>query len=1098
MVLPFFSPFGEMMTASSRKFQVTLNTSRSRSIWKNSCELALKGPGGVEAVFTEFKYRDDKDGTCIVPGKIVGGTRKAGAIEQIDLLIYDIDGGQPLDDIMEKVYAMDVYAIVHSSYNNYTSKTEISTNAFDGWAKRNNEKSLPTLESMLKYLHQHGKQHLTNVQFDISDRSKHFGRNPDGPVFIVHHDPLAKYRVIFPLKESIVLSDFSLNGRKQLESYEAVYRGVGQTVGLKFDEACKDPSRLFYTPAHPTNSPYEPYFYIFHADEDDPPLLDWKAQPRAVVESKQTKTTANGDEVRITNQDYIVKDKNGTPIDLRILARNAELDIEDALRNALPPDMIRKDRANGGFTLQCPFEDEHSTFGGDGFFASNGDEKFPWTMSCSHQSCKTAKRGRIDFLSEYIRQGYVTANDLGIVVEEKEAPITRDDVALALNVDPTTLPDFSAINKKDEELDLDAFEDKPDDGDERLSAEEVYESSLQNLTSARSLAEFHASLGRMRFKKCEIDPLDVANAVARSPLSGRLCRKGLGQLCTVIGVESSGAFTALRRAREQVKPLSNEVEQMYFERLTGMELESRIRDLADFYGCTPTELKSEYTKFYSTLIGQEYGEMIRAHFPSLNKRFAKLRQGSSVVFLDMEESRKKLSVEPYKKSDLFTWLQNKNVDVPTKKGSKKQYVATAWMDNSTEIQEYTSVTFDPVAERAAKDPSAFNLWDHSAPNGGFAIAPVEGDCSLILDHIKNVWCARDEAVYNWVITWFADIIQNPGRKPHTSLVLLGGQGTGKSCIFEGCFAPILDKMYGVSGDREDLVGRWGGHLFAKLLFLAEEVLFSGDKRSMHKLKDLISRDTVGIERKGIDKITVPSFTRFVFTGNEMHALHLDKDDRRFCVLRTLSDRQQDQSYFKPLLAYIKEGGGPAHLLHYLMNWNPETVGLNWQSLNTPPVTDAKAEQIEMSRDPGDQFFVDLIRYGRIAGVPPGVFTQGKITWPLDYPASDLGEDSQFIISTTRFNQCFDEFLLYRSPHTARYDRNHFPSLFSVYIGKGKTMRQASIVKRVGGRATRCIVLPPRREMLDYALEKRLISRDDYNMALQDTDSHLYPDASDVL
>ena len=90
---------------------------------------------------------------------------------------------------------------------------------------------------------------------------------------------------------------------------------------------------------------------------------------------------------------------------------DAAFDIEGFIEQHLN-DEIYTGRNKGGWTIRCPFEDEHSQPGGGGTFAVNADGDFPWNIYCSHASCQDAGRKRLDFLAEWIRQELITVEDV--------------------------------------------------------------------------------------------------------------------------------------------------------------------------------------------------------------------------------------------------------------------------------------------------------------------------------------------------------------------------------------------------------------------------------------------------------------------------------------------------------------------------------------------------------------------------------------------------------------------------------------------------------------------------------------------------------------
>lgn len=51
-----------------------------------------------------------------------------------------------------------------------------------------------------------------------------------------------------------------------------------------------------------------------------------------------------------------------------------------------------------------------------------------------------------------------------------------------------------------------------------------------------------------------------------------------------------------------------------------------------------------------------------------------------------------------------------------------------------------------------------------------------------LKHVHDVICNEDEELYEYVLNWFAYIVQNPCGKTGTVLLLIGKQGTGKNVL----------------------------------------------------------------------------------------------------------------------------------------------------------------------------------------------------------------------------------------------------------------------------------------------------------------------------
>jgi hypothetical protein len=88
-------------------------------------------------------------------------------------------------------------------------------------------------------------------------------------------------------------------------------------------------------------------------------------------------------------------------------------------------------------------------------------------------------------------------------------------------------------------------------------------------------------------------------------------------------------------------------------------------------------------------------------------------------------------------------------------------LGNAWLEHP-ERRWYKGVAFHPGGLLASTIGEQFggyyNLWK------GFSVEPIEGDCSIFLDHVLVNICQGDRELFAWVIGWCANLVQNPARK----------------------------------------------------------------------------------------------------------------------------------------------------------------------------------------------------------------------------------------------------------------------------------------------------------------------------------------------
>jgi len=265
---------------------------------------------------------------------------------------------------------------------------------------------------------------------------------------------------------------------------------------------------------------------------------------------------------------------------------------------------------------------------------------------------------------------------------------------------------------------------------------------------------------------------------------------------------------------------------------------------------------------------------------------------------------------------------------------KKKWIplSKAWLEWPGR-REYDRVVFKPGVADTRDD---FNLWR------GWAVEPsAAGDCTLFLSHLKEVVCDGDEDHFNWLLDWMADMIQNPMSKPGIAVALQGGQGAGKS-IVGATMKAILGKHQTVADQPGQVTGRFNAHLEYCLLLQSEEAFWAGGKSDVGRLKNLVTGETIRIERKGIDSVEVPSYTRLLITSNEDWVWPADIDDRRLVIFRVSNKHVGDRQYFHRLVEQL-ENGGYGKLLHTL-----QARAIDGWTRRESPLTDAFMAQVSES------------------------------------------------------------------------------------------------------------------------------------------------------
>ncbi|MFK0572140.1 primase-helicase family protein, partial [Endozoicomonas sp.] len=243
---------------------------------------------------------------------------------------------------------------------------------------------------------------------------------------------------------------------------------------------------------------------------------------------------------------------------------------------------------------------------------------------------------------------------------------------------------------------------------------------------------------------------------------------------------------------------------------------------------------------------------------------------------------------------------------------------------------------------------------------GFAVEPMlctkaDPDVKRWLYHMRTVVCRDDDVAYQYLMNWFAHLIQKPWEKPQTAIILKGGQGTGKNVALKpllrilGVHGLYIEKPGAVSGKHNKIMEN-------RTLVFADEAAFHSEK-DCGILRALISETSSSIEPKGIDAYNQRNFIRVIMATNSDHAIRFATDERRYVVLELSTCHKQDLEYFGKLVAAIDNG--LADKLLYLFQQRDISQFLPMDIPQTGYLTEGKINNLE----PQQAFVYEALMYG---------------------------------------------------------------------------------------------------------------------------------------
>jgi hypothetical protein len=220
-----------------------------------------------------------------------------------------------------------------------------------------------------------------------------------------------------------------------------------------------------------------------------------------------------------------------------------------------------------------------------------------------------------------------------------------------------------------------------------------------------------------------------------------------------------------------------------------------------------------------------------------------------------------------------------------------------WLKDPT-IRTYERFDFLPPPLKCPD--GVLNTWSGFAAEG--MNESYKGKPNMFVDHVRKLFGKNSQ----YVLKWLANIIQKPGYHTTVALVVVGGQGTGKTTTFELFMKKILgSKYFGQTNNPEnDLFSRFGFLKDSKILVVVDDFNVGTIKMNADPFKSYITGETIPFESKGKMSIELLNCANFVLTTNKHDPVKLDADDRRYAVLEVSDRLKGNHAYFSKLYRYL--------------------------------------------------------------------------------------------------------------------------------------------------------------------------------------------------
>jgi hypothetical protein len=178
---------------------------------------------------------------------------------------------------------------------------------------------------------------------------------------------------------------------------------------------------------------------------------------------------------------------------------------------------------------------------------------------------------------------------------------------------------------------------------------------------------------------------------------------------------------------------------------------------------------------------------------------------------------------------------------------------------------------------------------------------IKNKLQLVLDFYKEVWGSKDNANYEFIMNWIANMAQ--GNK-NTSILYLKSsvQGIGKSLGTEFLIKYVIGNDLSITSGGRPLLSQFNKSLFGKLLVVFEELETAGKsewEKITNKIKTMTTCDTLEFEEKNEKSFTAENISNIIIATNN-EAIK-ETEGRRIYNADISSGRKGDDKYFNNLV-----------------------------------------------------------------------------------------------------------------------------------------------------------------------------------------------------
>jgi hypothetical protein len=299
----------------------------------------------------------------------------------------------------------------------------------------------------------------------------------------------------------------------------------------------------------------------------------------------------------------------------------------------------------------------------------------------------------------------------------------------------------------------------------------------------------------------------------------------------------------------------------------------------------------------------------------------------------------------------------------THEETKKSFIS-AWLGDS-KIKCCKEINFLPYnghQQRITKSQYYYNLFTGYSPYINIPFTNEETDKTLTqFMRIGRELCGGNQEHFEYVLHYFAHMIQKPAERIPICIVIKGNQGVGKNVWLNAIGNLLNNESYISTSNPEDIFGKYAEGAQHKLLVNLNECEGRDTFDLEGKIKSFITDPTLIINAKYQRPITINNYGRLIIFSNKGTPIPIDvkSGDRRYVVFQTTDEMlkiQHKDQYWSRAVESFKKPEFVARLYDYF-----NTLDINdYNFIKNRPITEAYREMCRMFVPTEALFFEDYI------------------------------------------------------------------------------------------------------------------------------------------